>query len=307
MISNSNVSKEPSEGNFIDVKKYIGVGTVHVLAVNPDNKILRSYGWSIPEDADEPQYVYTDDNGKPSARVRFLVQIQELEDKPIIGMDFWVRPDVHINSDGSKCEIVDSYCRTAWGTKDEVKAHAIPQYANGPASISSDYKPCHIGESNLLEFLRMYLNITPFRMYKDGVWVATKNPGQLTIDNWRGLCSGNVNELREYVSKQPDNKLKVIFGVRTTEDNKSYQTFMTDTFISNGARPDTTGEFKTARKAIDKLLERRPDTPVSFSAMPVKEWKVSATEVSEQSDDMPASFSDPSFFGENPNDLPFGD
>lgn len=305
MISNSNVSKEPSEGNFIDVKKYIGVGTVHVLAVNPDNKTLRNYGWNIPDDADEAQYVYTDDNGKPSARVRFLVQLQEPEDKPIIGIDFWVRPDIHINSDGTKCEIVDSYCRTAWGTKDEVKAHEIPQYANGPASISSDYKPCHIGEANLLNFLRMYLNITPFNIYKDGAWVTTKNPGQLTIENWKAICSGDVKELREYIATQPDNKLKVIFGVRTNDENKSYQTFMTDTFIANGARPDNTGEYKTARKAIDNLMTRRPDTPVSFSAAPVKEWKVSATEVKE-SDDMPSMFGDDNdFFAHNPNDLPF--
>ena len=305
MITGTNESKMPSEGEFINVKKYIGVGSVKCLAVNPDNKTLRGYGWSIPEDADEPSYVRTDSEGKQMTMVRFLVQIQDLEEKPIVALDFWVRPEVRLNKDGSKCEIVDSYCRTAWATKEEVRAHKIPSYSNGQASISADYKPCHQGESNILAFLKSLLNVTPFQIYRDGAFVNTKNPGQLTIDNWRKICDGDVSELRQYVGLLPDNMIKVVFGVRTNEENKSYQTFMTDTFIANGARPDNTGEYKSARRAIDRLLQYKPDTPVSFSAFPVKEWSVTPTEVSDKSDDIPTDYSDPSFFENNPDDIPF--
>ena len=309
MITNSNSSKTPGEGNFLDVKKFIGVGSVNVLSINPDNKTLRKYGWSVPENAPEPNYVVTDSEGKKSARVRFLVQIQDMEEKPIVGMDYWIRPDVVFNRDNTKCKIIDSYGRTAYGTKVEVQAHKVPEYANGPANISSDYKPCHVGEEELISFLMKYLNITPLQMWSkvENKFVATKDPGKLTIDNWQKLCNGDVSELKQYISLQPDNKVKVVFGVRTTDDNKSYQTFLSTKYFGNGSIADrNTGEYTAARKAIDEFFKVRPNSPVSFSAAPIKEWSVSATDVKEN-EDMPSSFSDTSFFTEQTDDLPFSD
>ena len=310
MIENVNASKTPSSGEFVDVKKYIGVASVNVLAVNPNNEKLRQYGWSIAEDADEPVYVTTrtDESGKQikSARVRFLVQIQDLEDKPVISLDFWCRPDLAINKTGDKCQIIDAFGRTAWGTADEVKGHKIPVYKNGQqANISVPYKPCHPGEDNLVSFLFKYLNITPLQIFDRNkqTWVDTKNPGKLTIDRWNDICAGNVNELAEYLSMQPKNCVKVVLGIRQTEDNKTYQTFLNTGFILNGAVPDrNTGEYTTARKLIDKYLEGHDNSPYSFSASPVKEWAETATTVSDNSGSM--FDEDGNFVGEE-DDLPF--
>lgn len=308
MIENVNASKMPSNGEFIDVKKYIGVASVNVLAINPSNEKLRKYGWSIPDDAAEPSYVTTTErDGKvtQSARVRFLVQIQDLEDKPVISLDFWCRPEVMINKEGSKCKVIDSFGRTAWGTREELKAHKVPVYSSGEANISTPYKPCHPGEEELVQFLFKYLNITPLQVFDRNkqAWMPSKNPGRLTIDDWAAICNGNIKELGEYLALQPENRVKVVLGLRTTEDNKTYQTFLNTTYIGNGALPDkNTGEYLSARRAIDKYFENRSDSPYSFSAMPVQEWKETASTVVDNSEDV---FESPSVTVDDDDDLPF--
>ena len=147
-----------------------------------------------------------------------------------------------------------------------------------------------------------YLNVTPLnifdRLKKD--WVPTKNPGHVTIDNWKKLCEGDVSEIASALALQPDNRVKVVLGIRTTDDNKSYQTFLSTCFIGNGAVPDrNTGEYVAARKAIDKWIESHTNTSIDFTATPVKEWTVSATEVKEEETSTPEDM--PSF----EDDLPF--
>ncbi len=308
MITGSNVSKNAALGELVDVRKYIGVASISVLAINPNNAKLRSYGWLIPDGADEPKYQVVDSEGRKSFRLRLLVQVNDFDEKPVIALDYWLRPDVVFNKDQTKCKIIDSYGRTAYGTKTEVQTHQIPQYSNGPANISSDYKPCHVGEEEIVTFLMKFLNVTPLRVFdrlkKD--WVPTKDPGHVTIDNWKALCDGNISEIASAIALQPDNRVKVVLGIRTTEDNKSYQTFLQTTYISNGAIPDrNTGEYTTARKAIDKWMEGHSNSTIDFSASPVTEWSVSATEVKEGKTETLPDFNSQEYTSTDLEDLPF--
>lgn len=325
MIENTNMSRIAGNGDHADIRKFIGVASVNVLAINPDNDKLRKYGWNIPEGAPEPDYVTVrEENGRQvtSTRVRFLVQIQDLDERPVIPMDFWCRPEMlvtaeKVGDDGkvkpAKCKIIDNYGRTAWGTREEITAHQVPQYASGPANISTPYRACHPGEGELVGFLLKYLNVTPLQIFDRSKqeWVASKNPGRLTIDNWTDICNGNVKELAEYCALEPDNRVKVILGVRTTDDNRTYQTFLDTAYLSNSAFPDrNTGEYASARRAIDKFFRNRTGSPYSFSASPVKEWSVTATQVQDNS---AAMFDEDGNFNgkamtvasEDDNDLPF--
>ena len=289
MISNTSASKNAGATEYVDIRKYIGVASIHVLAINPSNVKLRSYGWQIPEGTEEPKYVTVDSEGRKSARIRLLVQIQDIEEKPVIALDFWIRPDVMFNKDNTKCKVIDSFGRTAYGTKTEIQSHQIPQYANGPANISKDYKPCHVGEEELVSFLMKYLNVTPLQVFDrvKKAWIPTKDPGRVTIDNWKRLCDGDVSEVAAALSLQPENRVKVILGIRNTDDNKSYQTFLSSSFIGNGSIPDReTGEYTAARKAIDKWLETHTNSTTEFSAKQVKEWNVNATDVEDNSGKM---------------------
>ena len=289
MIDNTNESKTPRNEEFQDIPKFEGVASVNIKAINPNNEKLRKFGWNVPEDAPEPNYIIQKEkDGKVQTmmRLRLLAQIQDFEEKPIVALDFWCRPEVQGNKEGTKWRIIDPYVRTAWATTAEVKAKAVPQYSNGPADISYPYKPCHPGEEEVLTFAFKYLNITPLRTYdkKANAWVLTSNPGRLAFDDWAKFCKGDVKEYAEWLAKQPNNCVKVILGVKTTEDNKSYQTFLNSGYIGNGALPDrTTGEYQSARKLIDKFMESHSESEYSFSAEPVKRWGVTATEVVEVS------------------------
>ena len=314
MIENANASKTPGES--FEVTRYVGVGSVNVVAINPNNEKLRHYGWNIPENAEEPVYssIKTDDNGKPvkNARVRFLVQVQDMETKPIIPIDFWCRSDLRVNNAGDKCQIIDAYGRTAWATKAEVTDKRIPVYENGnEANISLPYKPCHRGEEELVTFLMRYLNVTPKQVFDrlKGEWVNTKNPGRLTIDNWGAICNGDITEIANYISQFPDNCVKVVFGIRNTDDNKSYQTFLSTGYISNGSIPNKeTGDYPGASRLITKFMTGRDENTYTFSASPIKEWTANPTEVKEQTGTM---FDDSGNFvadsTKDDNDLPFGE
>ena len=316
MITNTNASKNPSTAEFVDIKKYQGVASISIVGINPSNERLCQFGWNIPEDAEEPKYVTVNSEGKKSARVRFLVKLEDFDDKPVIALDFWIRPDYWVNKKGDKAQIIDSYGRTAWGTKEEIKAHRIPQYASGPAQISPDYKMSHYGQEDLVGFIMKFLNMTPLSIFdrKKNDWVASKNPGRLTIDHWDKLCEGDVTEIAEYIAMQASNKVKVVLGIRTTDDNKAYQTFLPGCYIGNGALPDRqTGEYTTARKAIDRARNDAEENdypfPYLYAATPVREWGVEATQVTDNSEETPVeatSASDPAFFQPQDDDLPFG-
>lgn len=312
MIENANASKNPATGDFVEVKKFIGVASVNIIAVNPTNDILRKYGWNIPEGAEEQNYVTEkqDANGKmiKAARVRLLAQIQDIEEKPIIALDFWCRPEGRVNSDGTKCKIIDVYGRTAWATKEEFTNKVIPTYRDGnPANISTPYRLCHSGEEELITFLFKYLNVTPLQIFDKArnQWIDSKMPGKLTIDDWKAICDGKVQEIKKYLAMQPDNRVKVVLGVRTTDDNKTYQAFLNTGYIGNGARVDLgTGEYSSARRLIDKYAEGHSGSNYSFMATPVHEWKETATDIKEAAS-AGTMFDDNGNFVADDDDLPF--
>lgn len=315
MITNTSDSKEPLEGGFFpNAPKFVGVGSINVKAVNPDNETLKMYGWTIPDGSDEPKYVFdTDKDGNPSssARVCLLVQIQDCEDKPIVNMQFWVRPDVLTsNKDGvQKAKIIDNYVRTAWATKEEIQTKNIAKFGNGREKVDNNFRFCHGGEAEILAFLQKYLGCTPYEVFDKNTnsYVKAKNPSIVNFDDWNSLCSGDVKELVENLSSKPNNRVKVIFGVQITPDNKVYQTFITDTYINNGCTPDrNTGEYPAARKAIDKYMAYQNNSNNAntfvFSAAPVKKWETTASTVADNSD-VPTI---PGMEEDNPDDdLPF--
>ena len=297
MIENVNDSTSVLQ----DFPRYIGVGSVNILAVNPDNKKLASLGWTIQDGAQEPQYVYVNEQGKKSARVRFMLQLEEIDTKPIVPIDFWISEDLILSQpkDGEeqKCRVIDYFCRTANVTKAELKSHAIPTKDNGDkVAISPDYRICHRGEESILLFLKKWLNMDDFEIFRAGGWVPAEKPGKLSIDNWKSLCNGDVSEVNDIIAAKPDNRCKVIFGVRTEDDNKMYQTFFPFFFLANPVRPGAGGEYSQVKKKLDYFYKNPRNASQLFEAYPVHEYRVKPTEVMESDDS--------SIFPDSLDDLP---
>lgn len=236
---------ESTEGGF---KRYIGVASVKVLALNPTKEELEKlYGRTL-ENA--PEYIGEAEVGEdkhkvPQVRLDFIVQADpdkytEADGSPlnfINRVSLFVRNEYRENKDNTKVQVIDKYGRTAWVSKEDAKNHVIPTYSNGPANIDKDYRPAYYGEEELIKFLIAYLNIPACQRFVDGKWVmndASKLPdSEAMLENIPALLKGDFSELRNIIGYQPNNKVKVMFGIRTADDNKQYQTVYTRMFLKN--------------------------------------------------------------------------
>ena len=295
----SNGKKTTEGGEF---KRYIGVMSAHVLAVNPDMaELSKIYGRDFDN---EPEYTGQKDvNGKnvEFARIDFILK----NDEALNSIDFttkitfFLRNEYRFNSPDAevrKVQVIDRYGRTAWVTKEECKAHAVPQYKSGPANIDADYRPAYVGEEELTEFIKNYLNIPNVTRYNKstGVWSMVSNPedSEARLDNIGNYFKGDFTELRNIIALQPENKIKVLVGVRTTDDGKQYQDVYTRMTLRNGVRDygrlskdveerKNAGGFQNTEFMCVDLMEYNP-APTNFSAA-----SPSGNEGSEDVGDMP--------------------
>lgn len=230
--------KVSSEGasNF---KKYVGVASVKVLAVNPTmeewNKIT---GGNMQK---EPEYISTNNEGVKQAKITLLVQTDPKKTigdiDTIIPVTFWFRKLPVQGSKSGKYQIIDKYGRTAWATEEEVKNKAIPQYTNGSANIDADYRRVVAGEEAFTNFLKAHLNI-PAVSYTDRNGNVVKHPNssecEARLDNIMKIFDGDFKEIKTILGYQKDNYSKMLFGVKTTEDGKEFQDVFMECFLTNG-------------------------------------------------------------------------
>lgn len=272
--------KETTEdGEF---KRYIGIAPVFVIAANPSKEELEKiYDRTLEA---TPEYIgnhNVDGKDVPYVRIDFIVKTDAEKANGVdvtSRLSYFLRKEYRFNKNQSKVQVIDKYGRTAWVTKEQANAHEIPQYANGPANLDKDYRPCYVGEEDLTNFIKTYLNIPSVQKYVEGKWILVDNPSQCEarLDGIDKFFAGDFKELKEIMSYQPNNKVKVLFGVRTTDDGRQYQTIYTQMVLRNGV---------TDYSRIDKDLQERkaagayPTT--EFEAVVIHEYSVNNTEVEE--------------------------
>lgn len=270
------------ETTDVVIKRYIGVAPVKVLAVNPTKaEMEKIYGTDIEND---PIYVgKVDINGQSYNNVRLDFIVATDEEKTGVSMTtkvaIFVREQYRYNRDMSKVQVIDKYGRTAWVTKEQAQSHEVPVYANGqPANIDKDYRPCYVGEEDLTNFIKAYLNIPNVMKYVNGTWVLVDNPQdcEARLDNIKDYFRGDFRELKDIMALQPNNKVKVLFGVRTNDEGRQYQAVYTNMFLKNGV---------TDYSKLDADLQERkaagayPTT--EFKVCEFKEYNVEATNFGE--------------------------
>ena len=122
--------------------------------------------------------------------------------------------------------------------------------------------------------------------YVDGKWVMVDNPAdcEARLADVDKLFAGNFGEIKEIIGYQPNNKVKVLFGVRTTDDGKQYQAAFTEKVLTNGT---------TDYSKLDAEVKERKDAGAyantEFVVGPLNEYKVEATLV----EDIPAATTAP--------------
>ena len=284
------VSKEATE-----IKRYTGVGSVFVVGVNPSKAELEKlYDRELDKD---PEYL-TEKDGVTSARIDFIIKTDPTAKcnngiELLTKFSMFIRNEYRFNKDKTKVQVIDKYGRTAWVTKEQAKNHEIPVYKNGPANIDKDYRPAYVGEEDITNFLKLFLGISNVEK-----WVKNEATGrrevvglvdnpqdcECRLENIEDYFKGKFNEIKGAINLMPNNKIKVLFGVRTTDDNKQYQAVYNQMFLKNNI---------TDYSKLDADLQERkaagayPTT--EFTVGDLKEYNVEATDLSNSgaSGDMP--------------------
>lgn len=274
-----------------EYKRYIGVAPVFINAVNPTKKELEGfYNTTIDN---EPKYlgeVEVNDKKIPNVRIDFIVTTDETAVGTALRtkVSFFIRNEYRYNRDRTKVQVIDKYGRTAWVTIEQAKNHEIPTYSNGPANLDKDYRPLYYGEEQLTEFIRAYLGILPVMKYVDNTWVMREHPEEyeIRLDKIANYFKNDFSELKEIITYQPNNKVKVLFGVRTTDDNKMYQTVFTDMFLKN-----SNSDYTKLAKAVQERKDAGAYSTTDFEVCDLKEYVVKPTEITETpsvvEDDLP--------------------
>ena len=233
-------SKEAAE-----IKRFTGVGSVFVVGVNPNKSELEKlYERELDKD---PDYI-TEKDVVFSARVDFIVKTDTAAKcnngiELLTKVSMFIRKEYRFNKDKTKVQVIDKYGRTAWVTKEQAKNHEIPVYSNGkPANIDKDYRPAYVGEEIVTNFLKLFLGIPNVEKWAKNEETGRRevvglvdNPQdcECRLENIEDYFKGKFNEIRDAINLMPNNKIKVLFGVRTTDEGKQYQDVYTRKFLSN--------------------------------------------------------------------------
>ena len=321
--------REAIEENSI--KKYVGIAAVKILAVNPTKtKLMEILGSSNIEN--EPSYL--------SKSTIKNYKNEDIE-VPQIRLTFWVKTDpaMEVNSgidttfsftifltkgyrysfkDGiTKVQVIDKYGRTAWATPEDVKAGKIPQYISKKtgepfnASISEGYRPMYIGEEELVGLIKAYLGLPKPTEWNDNdkKFYMRKNPvdAECLLKNIDSYFKGDISELVEVIGYQPNNKFKLLLGIRTATTGNQYQACYTKHFLKlgNNQLGSLDAEIQ-AEYGANRLVN------TLYEVHPLEVYKISATDyskpaVSTASEINPAVDSDP--FAQLPamDDMPFSE
>ena len=213
-----------------EFKKYIGVGSSKVVAVNPTKKELEEiYG---REQANDPEYVVDGDNGK-EARITFVVKTDPDVNNGIEIINrvmFTLRNTPAYNRDQTKVQVIDKYGNAVWADVEAAKAGGKILTSKGnDAKIASGYRMACVGEADLIGFLKAYLCVDDAFNYINSSWVLKDNADDCVfgLEHIKDYFTGDFSEIKEAIALQPNNKVKLLYGVRTTDDGKQYQTVAT--------------------------------------------------------------------------------
>lgn len=219
-------TQESTEG----FKKYIGVGSSFVVAVNPTKKEFEDIiGHEV---ANDPEYVVNTDNGK-EARIRFMVKT---DPKTCNGIEiinpvmFTLRNAPAYNKDQSRIQVIDKYGNTTWANPEDAKAGKKLFSTTGKElKIDSSYRIACVGEADLIGFLKAYLCVGDAFNYVNDSWVKKENADDFlfSLEHVKDYFSGDFSEVKDAIALQPNNKVKLLYGVRTTDEGKQYQTIAT--------------------------------------------------------------------------------
>ena len=288
-IGKTQESKEAGESSF---KRYVGLGSTFVKGVQPTKKeIDEFFGF---ESQAEPEYIKEGENGK-EAHVTFLLQTDpeanngiELKTRAM----FTLRMAPDYNRDQTKVRVIDQYGNYTWANVEDAKAGKALIGANGnPQKIDTKYRMACVGECDLVAFLKKYLWVQDAFNYVNGTWMKKEDADdyKFALENIKDYFKGDFKELKEALSLQPNNKVKLLYGVRTTDEGKQYQAVCTrgELILPNAAGANAVTKLE---KDLVNAKQNGAYQNTDYRVCELQEWNVEPTNLEKPADttgDMP--------------------
>lgn len=297
--------QESTEGSVR--KLFKGVGSSYIVAINPNKAELeRLLDRTLEE---EPVYLEEkEESDKKIKQLRIVFYLKPDSNKyldadgnkvnSVIPLTFYLRSEYRKGSNSGKYQVIDEYGRTAWATEEEINEHKVPMYSSGPANITKNYRKAISGEEDLTNFLIAYLNIQSCQKYVDGKWILRpENELAMSLarlDHIQDYFKGDISEIQAAVAMQPENTVKVCYGIKTNDDGRMFQTVYSRMFLKNFSK-----DYSRLAKNIEEAQTAGAFSNCEFDTMEFREYKVESTDLS-----TPKETESP-FTGSESNDIPW--
>ena len=186
------------------IKLMTGANFVSVKTIAPTVEEMKDVlGFEDPKEPRES--VDTDADGNTRVRIDFW--LSNPEDKFLYRDSFFItKKDVVAKS--GKIQYVNSLAQFCYA--DPTEGPAYEWYSK------EGMRKAFNGEEQFINFVRVWVN------HKGG-----KNGEQLYFDNWDAIFTGNFGEIKSILKMTNDgepNRIGMLFGVKTTDEGKQYQT-----------------------------------------------------------------------------------
>jgi hypothetical protein len=234
-------------------KKYVGLFTANVVAVNPTKSELEKLlGTNIDKD---PEYTGTNNEG--NKRITLSFWLKEANLGVLFNVRFNLEDKIMISSTG-KTQFINSAGQTSYA---QDKSQVPDFLTEGGRSI----KPAKKGEELLCKFLRKWLNNLPY-----------DDPNtEIVIDDWKALFNGNTKELKSAIDAYKSQEVGAMATIRTSDDGKEYQSVYSYEFLPSFAIRslfENGKAYKTYDAFVEKVNDEKYGCKDHYELGPLKEY-----------------------------------
>ena len=254
-------------------KRYIGYTNVNVVGINPNKQEWEKlYGL---QREDEIVYLSRNTvNGVDTEQLRIDMIIKTDPDKSggveiTDRISYFIANAPNYNKAGDKVQMVDAYGDFCWLPVEQAKAGNI---SGANARFSGEkMRPAYVGEQALVDCIRAYSGI-PERTYWNNdsrTWkeIATPNDALMQLDYIETYF--NKGDIAEIKAIPIMNQIRVLFGIKKTDDGKLYSDIYSKTVLKSNQRD---ASWVRVEKEIMEAKERGSYPNTTFEIVPLKEY-----------------------------------
>lgn len=185
-------------------KLYVGFANVKVVSINPTRKQMNTLVGK--EDSDKDEEINYVDEFDGNQRVRIVIWLKEEGTGRLFIHSFNILNKERINLAGDKYQYINNVCSTGWADEESNLMDWFVNFTTKEKEVigKKTYRKALVGEEELANFIRAWLNKLNFNNPATDVTISTKD-----------LFAGKFKELQEQVDGDFVTPFVALFGVRT--------------------------------------------------------------------------------------------